>query len=104
MSKALCTQDEFSCFFLTTAYDVLGDVGVSRHLKAKSARGEEWALLLSEQHSTTAEILKELIGSVKAKWGEGDRPLTDIVNHEQPLPPKHAPNRENTLCHHRCHV
>ena len=99
MSNAPCTQDEFGGFFLTTAYDVLGDGGFSKHLKAKSTRGEEWALLLSKQYDTTAEILEELIGSVQAKWGERDSPLADVVNGTtNSLSPPDMPLVEKTRC------
>ena len=65
MFEAPCTQDQFSGYFLMTAYDVLGDGGFSKHLKAKSTRGEEWALLLSEQYSAIAAVLDKLTESVK---------------------------------------
>ena len=80
MSEAPCTQDQFNGYFLTTAYDVLGDGGFSKHLKAKSTRGEEWALLLSEQYGAIAAVLDELTESVKATLGKGGAPLADIVN------------------------
>ena len=99
MSEAPCTQDQFSGYFLTTAYDVLGDGGFSKHLKAKSTRGEEWALLLSEQYGAIAAILDELTESVKATWGKGDGPLEDIVNGTMDsLPPPNIPLVEKTRC------
>ena len=100
MTDAPCTQDEFCGFFLTTAYDALGNGSFSRHLKAKTARGEEWAVQLSKQHSLTAGVVHKLVSSVNAKWEPGGGPLADIIQRTiNSLSPPKLPQAEEDRKH-----
>ena len=100
MSNTPCIQNEFSGFFLTTAYDILGDGSFSRHLKAgKTTLGEEWAVELSKKHSLTAGVVRELVSSVKSKWEPGESPLTDIIHGTiNSLSPPNLPQVESAHC------